>query len=63
MIHEHESWLTLSAQVDRAVAVMSDLIGTHVGLLEPTYFAIKRFELSFYRNQGASCSSSGEHAI
>ena len=32
---------------------MSDLIGTHVGLLEPTYFAIKRFELSFYRNQGA----------
>lgn len=45
--------MSLEEVVDRAVGVMSDLIGTHTALLEPTYFAIKRFELSFYRNQGA----------
>ncbi|KAI9007618.1 hypothetical protein DFJ74DRAFT_365533 [Hyaloraphidium curvatum] len=37
--------------VDRAIEVMRDLIGTRSGLLEPVYYVIKPFELSFYRNQ------------
>lgn len=40
-----------SEVVDRALAVMKDLIGERKGLLEPVFYADKRFELSFYRNQ------------
>lgn len=35
----------------RALAVLKDLIGEHKNLVEPTFFPISRFELSFYRNQ------------
>ncbi|CAG8571267.1 27937_t:CDS:2, partial [Racocetra persica] len=37
--------------VDRAVAVLKDLIKERKDLLEPVFYAEKRFELSFYRNQ------------
>ncbi|KAK4699865.1 hypothetical protein P7C70_g6389, partial [Phenoliferia sp. Uapishka_3] len=37
--------------VDRALVVLKDVIGEHRDLIEPTFFAISRFELSFYRNQ------------
>ncbi|KAM0748457.1 acyltransferase-domain-containing protein [Meredithblackwellia eburnea MCA 4105] len=37
--------------VDRALAVLKDVIGHHTDLIEPTFFPISRFELSFYRNQ------------
>ncbi|KAJ3083787.1 hypothetical protein HK102_000908, partial [Quaeritorhiza haematococci] len=37
--------------VDRAVQVLRDLIGTRLDLLEPVFYPVKRFELSFYRNQ------------
>jgi glycerol-3-phosphate O-acyltransferase len=37
--------------VDRAVKVLKDLIGHRVDTLEPVYYPMKRFSLSFYRNQ------------
>ncbi|CAG8445599.1 13588_t:CDS:10 [Dentiscutata erythropus] len=37
--------------VDRAIAVLKDLIVERKDLLEPVFYAEKRFELSFYRNQ------------
>ncbi|KAL8292445.1 hypothetical protein RQP46_001057 [Phenoliferia psychrophenolica] len=37
--------------VDRALIVLKDVIGEHRDLIEPTFFAVSRFELSFYRNQ------------
>ncbi|CAG8571791.1 16329_t:CDS:10, partial [Dentiscutata heterogama] len=37
--------------VDRATAVLKDLIKERKDLLEPVFYAEKRFELSFYRNQ------------
>ncbi|RIB04285.1 acyltransferase-domain-containing protein [Gigaspora rosea] len=37
--------------VDRAMAVLKDLIKERKDLLEPVFYAEKRFELSFYRNQ------------
>ncbi|KAI8842555.1 hypothetical protein BC829DRAFT_364240 [Chytridium lagenaria] len=37
--------------VDRAIQVLRDLIGQRQDLLEPVYYPVKRFELSFYRNQ------------
>ncbi|CAG8507080.1 11866_t:CDS:10 [Ambispora leptoticha] len=36
---------------DRALAVLKDLIKERKSLLEPVFYAEKRFELSFYRNQ------------
>lgn len=37
--------------VDRALQVLgSSLVGVRDGLLEPTYYAVDRFQLSFYRN-------------
>lgn len=35
----------------RALAVLKDLIGEHEDLIEPTFFPLDRFQLSFYRNQ------------
>lgn len=43
--------MSIAQVVDRAIEVMKDLIGTRSGLLEPVYYVIKPFELSFYRNQ------------
>ncbi|KAJ3165168.1 hypothetical protein HK101_000288 [Irineochytrium annulatum] len=37
--------------VERAIQVLRDLIGQRQDLLEPVYYPVKRFELSFYRNQ------------
>ncbi|CAG8637796.1 8623_t:CDS:2, partial [Cetraspora pellucida] len=37
--------------VDRAMVVLKDLIKERKDLLEPVFYAEKRFELSFYRNQ------------
>jgi hypothetical protein len=37
--------------VDRAIQVLRDLIGQRNDLLEPVFYPVKRFELSFYRNQ------------
>ena len=37
--------------VDRALEVMGpQLVGVVSGLVEPTYYAVDRFQLSFYRN-------------
>lgn len=43
--------LSLEEIVDRALAVLSKLVGEHKDLIEPTFYPINRFELSFYRNQ------------
>jgi glycerol-3-phosphate O-acyltransferase len=40
-----------TAIVDRAVHVLSDLIGHRFDTLERVYYPMKRFELSYYRNQ------------
>ncbi|PHH72624.1 hypothetical protein CDD80_4404 [Ophiocordyceps camponoti-rufipedis] len=41
----------LSEIVDRGLEVLGkDLVGVVDGLLEPTYYAVDRFQLSFYRN-------------
>ena len=37
--------------VDRAVGVLSDLIGKRYDILENVYYPQRRFELSYYRNQ------------
>jgi glycerol-3-phosphate O-acyltransferase len=42
---------TTAEVVDRALKVLKDLIGERRGLLEPVYYPLKRFELSYYRNQ------------
>jgi len=35
----------------RAIQVLKDLVGERKDLLEPVYYALKRFEMSLYRNQ------------
>ncbi|KAI9299079.1 acyltransferase [Neoconidiobolus thromboides FSU 785] len=47
----HFGDMKLDDVVLKAIKIIKDLIGTRVGLVEPVYFAINRFELSFYRNQ------------
>ncbi|KAI9017525.1 acyltransferase-domain-containing protein [Gaertneriomyces semiglobifer] len=47
----HFGGMSTAAIVERAVQQMKDLVGTRNDLLEPVYHPIKRFELSFYRNQ------------
>lgn len=37
--------------IDKATSVLSNIIGVRVQFLEPIYYPLKRFELSFYRNQ------------
>jgi glycerol-3-phosphate O-acyltransferase len=37
--------------VDRALEVLKDLIGKRFDILEGVYYPLKRFELSYYRNQ------------
>jgi glycerol-3-phosphate O-acyltransferase len=39
-----------SVMVDRGLAVLGDLVGRVDGLAEETYYAVDRFQLSFYRN-------------
>jgi hypothetical protein len=46
--------MELEQVVDKALAVLSNLIGEHKDLIEPTFYPINRFELSFYRNQVSS---------
>ncbi|CAB5170961.1 unnamed protein product [Rhizophagus irregularis] len=45
------SGMTIGEIVDRAITVLKDLIKERKELLEPVFYAEKRFELSFYRNQ------------
>ncbi|KAJ3150380.1 hypothetical protein HDU89_003160 [Geranomyces variabilis] len=47
----HFGDMSTAAIVERAVQQMKDLIGKRTDLLEPVYYPLKRFELSFYRNQ------------
>lgn len=42
---------TTAEVVDRVLRVLKDLIGERRGLLEPVYYPLRRFELSYYRNQ------------
>lgn len=37
--------------VDRAVGVLRDLVGKRFDILESVYYPLRRFELSYYRNQ------------
>lgn len=37
--------------VDRAVGVLRDLVGKRYDILESVYYPLRRFELSYYRNQ------------
>lgn len=43
--------MSLEEVVERALVVLKDLVGQHRDLIEPTFYPISRFELSFYRNQ------------
>ncbi|CAI2170937.1 2421_t:CDS:10 [Funneliformis geosporum] len=45
------SGMSIGDIVDRAINVLKDLIKERKELLEPVFYAEKRFELSFYRNQ------------
>ncbi|KAJ9071859.1 hypothetical protein DSO57_1033031 [Entomophthora muscae] len=47
----HFGGMGLREIVTRATTIIKDLIGTRPELIEPVYFAINRFELSYYRNQ------------
>ena len=37
--------------VDRAIKVLGELVGHRMDILEPVFYPIKRFTLSYYRNQ------------
>jgi hypothetical protein len=37
--------------VERATAVLSNIVGKRSDLMERVYYPLKRFELSYYRNQ------------
>ncbi|KND00860.1 uncharacterized protein SPPG_03964 [Spizellomyces punctatus DAOM BR117] len=47
----HFGGMSTAAIVERAIQQMKDLVGQRTDLLEPVYYPMKRFELSFYRNQ------------
>ncbi|KAJ3016431.1 hypothetical protein HKX48_004039 [Thoreauomyces humboldtii] len=47
----HFGDMSTAAIVERAVMQMKDLVGKRTDLLETVYYPLKRFELSFYRNQ------------
>lgn len=47
--------MATSEVVTRALGLMKGLVAVHDDLLEPTYEPVKRFELSFYRNQVIHC--------
>lgn len=42
---------TYGSVVDRAISVLGDLVGRRTDILEPVYYTIRRFPISFYRNQ------------
>ncbi|GAA94612.1 hypothetical protein E5Q_01264 [Mixia osmundae IAM 14324] len=43
--------MTTEEVVDRALEALKDLIGVYHDLMEPTVYPLKRFDLSFHRNQ------------
>ncbi|KDN41525.1 acyltransferase-domain-containing protein [Tilletiaria anomala UBC 951] len=43
--------MSIGEVVDRTLGLMKDLIFEHKDVMEPTFEPIRRFELSFYRNQ------------
>ncbi|CAI2177610.1 8662_t:CDS:10 [Funneliformis geosporum] len=55
------SGMSIGDIVDRAINVLKDLIKERKELLEPVFYAEKRFELSFYRNQGGAKSTQRLH--
>jgi glycerol-3-phosphate O-acyltransferase len=60
----HFAGAPTSAVVDRGLEVLGkDLVGLVEGLAEPTYFAVDRFQLSFYRNMTIHLFISGRHAL
>ena len=57
----HFAGAATSDVVDRGLEVLGkDLVGLVQGLAEPTYFAVDRFQLSFYRNMTIHLFISGQ---
>jgi glycerol-3-phosphate O-acyltransferase len=60
----HFAGASTSVVVDRGLEVLGkDLVGLVEGLAEPTYYAVDRFQLSFYRNMTIHLFISGKHAF
>jgi glycerol-3-phosphate O-acyltransferase len=60
----HFAGAPTSVVVDRGLEVLGkDLVGLVEGLAEPTYYAVDRFQLSFYRNMTIHLFISGKHAL
>lgn len=60
----HFAGAPTSVVIDRGLEVLGkDLVGLVEGLAEPTYYAVDRFQLSFYRNMTIHLFISGKHAI
>jgi glycerol-3-phosphate O-acyltransferase len=60
----HFAGAATSVVVDRGLEVLGkDLVGLVEGLAEPTYYAVDRFQLSFYRNMTIHLFISGKHAL
>lgn len=60
----HFAGAATSDVVDRGLEVLGkDLVGLVQGLAEPTYFAVDRFQLSFYRNMTIHLFISGQSSL
>jgi glycerol-3-phosphate O-acyltransferase len=60
----HFAGAPTSVVVDRGLEVLGkDLVGLIEGLAEPTYYAVDRFQLSFYRNMTIHLFISGKHEL
>ncbi len=60
----HFAGAATSVVLDRGLEVLGkDLVGLVEGLAEPTYYAVDRFQLSFYRNMTIHLFISGKHAL
>jgi len=60
----HFAGAPTSVVVDRGLEVLGkDLVGLIEGLAEPTYYAVDRFQLSFYRNMTIHLFISGKHGL
>lgn len=60
----HFAGAQTSVVVERGLEVLGkDLVGLAEGLAEPTYFAVDRFQLSFYRNMTIHLFISGKDAF
>jgi glycerol-3-phosphate O-acyltransferase len=60
----HFAGAPTSVVIDRGLEVLGkDLVGLVEGLAEPTYYAVDRFQLSFYRNMTIHLFISGKYAF